>query len=651
MFQAPTTESKQHSGSLRATPEPHREWQPRTWRSNPSNQATLRMLAARAPVTVRRNGIARPASRLTGGPESEVTGAYSQEADPATDQNFASGRSPAQATRFAFGKIAIFPKDQPQSRSGALRLPEQLQRKLVVGHVNDPLEHEADRVADTVLGMPVDGVKVSAAPPQISRKCAACDEDEDLQKKSAGTAESSVGEAPDLVREVLRSPGHPLDAATRAYFEPRFGYDFSRVRVHSDARAAESATQIDSLAYTVGNSIVFRSCGYAPDSGSGKRLLAHELTHVVQQGLGAVRPRDPVGNISVAPASPEVVRRAPSKGSDDPPSETVVPMEWVPYGSTPLSKKARDIRRGSKKSEHYNLVVFEYTWWRKDKPNRRYTRTRSIWNDPDVAHSEPRVDQYFRDLKEKARLNHSPIKFEVTGMFSERQYCVHCQQLVYKSHKGAKKEFAHNYQIPHFRREKGDPTERNRVAARIKKFRDDKTKEVDDSARNDPHHYDQSIGSRVAPRQKPAGDPAKPELKKRPWNYLSTDLDEGSIEPPDQTRPDIPLPGVASGATTGSAGNVPVPAQSKTNADIIRATTSVDARARARAAEFSPLFFEWQKLAPVQRQARIEQLINAHLASEGVPPVWVNRGEIAEIKAGEAKFKFHEWNLSRRGQV
>jgi hypothetical protein len=92
-----------------------------------------------------------------------------------------------------------------------------------------------------------------------------------------------VGEALALVHQVLDSPGRPLDAATRAYFEPRFKCDFSAVRVHADAEATESARQVNSLAYTVGTKVVFRSDTYAPDTPVGKRLLAHELVHVVQQ--------------------------------------------------------------------------------------------------------------------------------------------------------------------------------------------------------------------------------------------------------------------------------------------------------------------------------------------------------------------------------
>ena len=89
--------------------------------------------------------------------------------------------------------------------------------------------------------------------------------------------------APPIVHEVLRSPGRPLDAATRAFFEPRFGVDFGATRVHTDSRAAASARAVDALAYTVGNDVVFDTGQYAPHLDSGKRLLAHELTHVVQQ--------------------------------------------------------------------------------------------------------------------------------------------------------------------------------------------------------------------------------------------------------------------------------------------------------------------------------------------------------------------------------
>ena len=93
--------------------------------------------------------------------------------------------------------------------------------------------------------------------------------------------------APPGVREVLRSPSQPLEAATRAAMEPRFGHDFGKVRVHADRQAGESAQAIDARAYTVGTDVVFAPGQYAPGSPSTNALLAHEFAHVVQQRAGA----------------------------------------------------------------------------------------------------------------------------------------------------------------------------------------------------------------------------------------------------------------------------------------------------------------------------------------------------------------------------
>lgn len=101
--------------------------------------------------------------------------------------------------------------------------------------------------------------------------------------RSANPTTPHSNDVPPIVHDVLRSSGEPLDAATRAYFEPRFGHDFSRVRVHTDEQAAESARLVNARAYTVGDNVVLGSGQYLPSSASGRRLLAHELTHVVQQ--------------------------------------------------------------------------------------------------------------------------------------------------------------------------------------------------------------------------------------------------------------------------------------------------------------------------------------------------------------------------------
>lgn len=103
-----------------------------------------------------------------------------------------------------------------------------------------------------------------------------------LQRRSVNQAEPD--EVPPIVHEVLRSPGQPLDADTRAFMESRFNDDFSKVRVHTDAKAAESAQVVNARAYTVGRDVVFGAGQFAPQRTSGKQLLAHELTHTVQQG-------------------------------------------------------------------------------------------------------------------------------------------------------------------------------------------------------------------------------------------------------------------------------------------------------------------------------------------------------------------------------
>ena len=102
-----------------------------------------------------------------------------------------------------------------------------------------------------------------------------------LQRAAVNTAPTPA--VPPVVHDVLSSPGQPLDRSTRAFMEPRFGHDFSGVRVHTDARAAESARAVNALAYTVGRDVVFGAGQYMPGTMGGKRLLAHELTHTIQQ--------------------------------------------------------------------------------------------------------------------------------------------------------------------------------------------------------------------------------------------------------------------------------------------------------------------------------------------------------------------------------
>jgi len=123
----------------------------------------------------------------------------------------------------------------------------------------------------------------------LQRKCSCGgsnghDECEDCKKKLQRSATgANPTTVPKIVHEVLRSPGKPLDAPTRSFFERRFQHDFSRVRVHADPQSYESARAVNAVAYTVGHNMVFGSGQFIPETKSGRELLAHELTHVVQQ--------------------------------------------------------------------------------------------------------------------------------------------------------------------------------------------------------------------------------------------------------------------------------------------------------------------------------------------------------------------------------
>jgi hypothetical protein len=233
--------------------------------------------------------------------------------------------------QFDFARIAI--------------VPPLAQRKATISSPGDSLEHEADNVADAVVGGGL-APSINALPgtASVQRKCASCEEEEDelagpLQRSAdgsglavgpvddgyereadrvasevvagadarvegrvgAGAAQREAGgaglglTASSIMGQVVPSHGAPLDAGTRAFMEGRLGHDFGSVRIHTDARANASAHAMNALAYTVGRDIVFRSGYYDPSSQRGQRLLAHELAHVCQQGAAAGLARRPGG--------------------------------------------------------------------------------------------------------------------------------------------------------------------------------------------------------------------------------------------------------------------------------------------------------------------------------------------------------------------
>jgi hypothetical protein len=210
-----------------------------------------------------------------------------------------------------------------QASLRALRqAPAFLRRKLEIGAAADPLEHVADRVADDVMRMADAPASAPSVGRMLQRKCAACEEKDEskLQPKrppSAGGA--AIGAAPRIVHDALRTPGEPLDAGARAFMEPRFGRDFGDVRVHADTRASDSARAVNAMAYTVGRDVVFAAGRYAPQTAAGRRLLAHELAHVVQQGGSIAH-----GQLQRQPAT------SPGEASSTTPATPPTPLKPCP---------------------------------------------------------------------------------------------------------------------------------------------------------------------------------------------------------------------------------------------------------------------------------------------------------------------------------
>jgi len=178
-------------------------------------------------------------------------------------------------------------------RSGAL------QDKLKIGQPGDKYEQEADRVADAVMRMSEPGVQRQEEPeeeeemlqakplaiqitPLVQRQVEP-EEEEELQAKATSGHLSEVTPNIESHIQSIRSGGQHLPESVRAYFEPRFGYDFSQVRVHTGTQAAEAARALNAQAFTFGRNLVFGVGQYAPQAIDGRRMLAHELTHVVQQ--------------------------------------------------------------------------------------------------------------------------------------------------------------------------------------------------------------------------------------------------------------------------------------------------------------------------------------------------------------------------------
>lgn len=181
----------------------------------------------------------------------------------------------------------------------------QLQAKLRVGPVDDPLEREADAVAERVT---------RTTAPTVQRKCAACaaEDDTEVRLKAAGPAAGAAGGSADVAVAGLAG-GAPLPVAERSFFEPRLGRDLSAVRVHADTPGASA---IGARAFTVARTIAFAPGEWRPGTVEGRRLLAHELVHVLQHEQGA----------------PAALRRGPWDRSPPPPPPPKPPAPAIVGG-------------------------------------------------------------------------------------------------------------------------------------------------------------------------------------------------------------------------------------------------------------------------------------------------------------------------------
>jgi hypothetical protein len=201
----------------------------------------------------------------------------------AADSSWAAAQSAGRRPR-PRGRLLPAPGSLPPSRVPLRGAAAQIQRKLAVGSVEDPLEREADVAAERVMRMPA------------SALCPDCEREDELKLRAAAGPTMQRRELPvpaasqdgsdtwESRAAALEGRGSALSPSVREYMEPRFGHDFGDVRVHTDANAAETARMVDARAFTLGRNVVFGEREFAPESSSeGRSLLAHELAHVVQQ--------------------------------------------------------------------------------------------------------------------------------------------------------------------------------------------------------------------------------------------------------------------------------------------------------------------------------------------------------------------------------
>ena len=175
------------------------------------------------------------------------------------------------------------------------RVMGKVQAKLIVNPPDDEYEKEADRVADAVTRAPASSVQRQVDEEELVATKRASDiqrqaeeEEEEVQPKLSENQPQMVSEGLEAGITTARGSGQPLPDSVRSSLESQLGHDFSQVHIHTDAKADKLSQQLGAEAFTTGNDVFFREGAYQPDSDSGRRLITHELTHVVQQGAARV---------------------------------------------------------------------------------------------------------------------------------------------------------------------------------------------------------------------------------------------------------------------------------------------------------------------------------------------------------------------------
>ena len=197
--------------------------------------------------------------------------------------------SPVTAS-IAIDKSPTHPENSLNTKESASGLT--IQRKLTVGSPNDPLEHQADSVAEQVVRAPENSF--------IQRKCHECEKENKLQKKplsdsitpivqAKSDSQVTASESTATAIQSSSGKGSALDQRTNSFMSSRFGNDFSGVKIHTDSEAVQLNRDLNAKAFTTGSDIYFNEGQYQPQSLDGQKLLAHELTHVVQQESGMIR--------------------------------------------------------------------------------------------------------------------------------------------------------------------------------------------------------------------------------------------------------------------------------------------------------------------------------------------------------------------------